>query len=230
MFAGPYIGTHAGYQTGGGTFSSAPYTIMSFGDRITLPARSENFNSTSAFAGLHGGINFAIGSMMIAGVEGDWSYLGNKAEAASSGTVISQFDGITWVHRNNSVLETNWQGTLRGRLGFVTGSTLFYATGGVAFLDVDWSDVASSGPVSSPLRNQLKQSRSETLVGSAVGAGIETAVTPSFVIGGQYLYEDFGTFGSLPQGSVAGQAGKIGNLDVHKVRLGISYKFNWPMP
>jgi outer membrane immunogenic protein len=115
----------------------------------------------------------------------------------------------------NSKLQ--WLGTVRGRLGYSAGPSLFYATGGFAY-----------GDVKTAINNV---SFSETRTGWTVGGGIETPFTllglfgPNWTSTTEYLYvdlgrssHDFGVPGVLTTGTQA-----------HIFRTGLNYHFNTPV-
>lgn len=224
-FLGPYIGAHTGYFTGDATFSSAPYAIVTPRTGTAL-ARNDSFDFDGLLAGIHAGINVPMGTNFIAGLEGDLMNLGDDDSVSFNSGVIGA-DGLSFQYR--SELEFDWQGTIRGRIGFVAGNLLFFGTAGVAFLNADWSESASKSlSFGTPIT--FSHSKSDTLVGGVVGAGIEVAVTPTIIVGSDYLYENFESFNSVPHGVEAGQTGKIGDIDVHKVRVRVSIKFGGPPP
>ena len=86
-----------------------------------------------------------------------------------------------------------WFGTVRGRLGYSVGSTLFYATGGYAYggVKTNIDSAFLNGPVSTRL--------SATKGGWTAGAGIETPFTllglfgPNWTSKTEYLYIDLGS-------------------------------------
>ena len=143
-----------------------------------------------------------------------------------STVLVCGCDGLSFQYR--SELEYEWQSTIRGRFGFVAGNTLFFATAGVAFLNVDWSEIASKTTNFGGVTTTFNHSKSETLTGGVVGAGVEIAITPVLIFGADYLYENFESFNSVPHGVEAGLTGKIDDIDVHKVRVRISVKFGGP--
>lgn len=230
-FAGFYAGVHAGYFSGDATFKSAPYTLVMPGDTFSIPGRNDSFDIDDFLAGVQSGFNFVTPGNVLFGVEGDWTYLGGDDSVSASGSGTSgtvNNDGFTFQRR--SELEFNWQGTIRGRLGFITGNTLFFATGGVAFMDVDWSETGTFTNTTSTNSVTSNHSDSDTLVGAAVGGGFEVAVTPTLFVGADYLYENFESFNSVPHGFAAGQTGKIDDIDVHKVRVRVSIKLGGGTP
>lgn len=123
---------------------------------------------------------------------------------------------------------------IRGRAGFVNGNWLFFGTAGIAFLDVDWHDrstVTDCGQVCNagdPTFIQTNGNR-EILVGAVVGGGVDVAITPKVILGTDYLYENFESFGSAPFGHTnPAQIGSLGDLEVHKVRVRVSFKLGTP--
>lgn len=234
-FIGPYAGAHAGVFTGDATFKSAPYTVSATPgggggggpNFIVFPGRNDSFDFNGTLAGVHGGWNFLLGTNFIGGLEGDLSNLDDTDFVSASGPIQSlTSDGFSFQRR--SQIDLDWQGTIRGRLGFVAGSTLFFATAGVAFLNVDWSETTSVQRTNGANLTTLSHSDSDTLVGGAVGGGVEIAITPTVIFGADYLYENFGSFNSVPHGFVTVQSGKIDDLDIHKVRIRLSIKFGGP--
>jgi len=121
-----------------------------------------------------------------------------------------------------------WFGTVRGRLGYSVGSTLFYATGGLAYGSIKTKIATNSfvGPVT--------QSFSHTNTGWTAGAGIETPfrllglLGPNWTTKTEYLYVDLGStsdtfiFGAVP-------ATTTRSVTEHVFRTGINYHFNSPV-
>ena len=149
---------------------------------------------------------------ILAGIEGDWTW--GSARASVSGFATN--DGNAFF---GSELKLTWQATIRGRLGVVNGPWLFYATGGVAFINVAWSESATAFGVTDGW------ALSKTRAGWVVGGGIEHMLpNPNWLVRVEYLYENFGSW-NVPFGvTEVPQIGKI-ELEAHKLRVGISYKF-----
>lgn len=116
-----------------------------------------------------------------------------------------------------------WFGTVRGRLGYSIGSTLLYATGGLAYGEVKTSTVSSADPA---------QSFSNTRTGWTAGAGIETPFTllglfgPNWTSKTEYLYVDLGSNSNTFTGT-----GTVLTTHVqeHIFRTGLNYHFNTPV-
>jgi len=224
-FAGAYIGAHAGYSSGDATFKSAPYIFDGPSDTFPFAARNDSFDLEGFIGGVHTGYNFLTPGNMVYGIEGDWTYLGQDDSVSASGAGVgtTNSDGFTFQRR--SEVDFNWQGTIRGRLGFVSGRTLFFATAGVAFLDVDWSETGSLVDSDVNTTVTVSHSADDTLVGAAVGGGFEVAITPTVSFGADYLYENFESFNNVPHGFEPGLTGKLDDIDIHKVRVRLSIKF-----
>jgi outer membrane immunogenic protein len=121
-----------------------------------------------------------------------------------------------------------WFGTVRGRLGYSVGSTLFYATGGLAYgsIKTKINTVSVAGPVT--------QSFEHTRTGWTAGAGIETPFTllgmlgPNWTTKTEYLYVDLGS-SSDNFVIAAAPATATRSVTEHVFRTGINYHFNSPV-
>ncbi len=136
------------------------------------------------------GYNVQIDQFVI-GIEGDLGYLG--AEGDDFGVA-----GVS--------AEADFYGTLRGRGGIAFDRFLVYATGGIAFLNVD----VNSGILGLGTDDN-------THFGYTVGGGAEVALTDAISAKLEYLYVDyddknyFGVFDA--------------DFDGHVIRGGINYRF-----
>jgi outer membrane immunogenic protein len=106
----------------------------------------------------------------------------------------------------------NWLASTRGRLGYTgfDNRTLFYATAGAAWADIDYSSAGSF---------------SNTHFGWVAGGGIERALTPKMLARVEYLYYGFDDV-TAPPGTVA-PGGGTARLEptVQTVRFGLNFKF-----
>ncbi len=121
-----------------------------------------------------------------------------------------------------------WLATVRGRLGYSVGSTLFYATGGLAYGSIKTKIATTS------VAGTVTQSFSHTNAGWTAGAGIETPfkfmglLGPNWTTKAEYLYVDLGStsdnfaFGATP-------ATATRSVTEHVFRTGINYHFNSPV-
>jgi outer membrane immunogenic protein len=112
-------------------------------------------------------------------------------------------------------VKTDWYGTLRGRLGYTNGPSLFHATGGAAFVDLrNNSDILVPAAVLA--------SRSETASGWVVGGGIETALGNNWSAKAEYIYIDAGSQDVFNLGLA-----DIAHFDnrFHVYKYGMNYRF-----
>lgn len=239
-FSGGYVGAHFGGIFSDTNFTGPAHSVTGLPSDTSnvypVPARNENYDLAGILAGLHTGFNVVTNGNFMYGIEGDWTYL-NAEDTVSfnSGRVDiagGGGDGVIFQHR--SEIELEWQGTIRGRAGFIAGNTLFFATAGIAFLNASWNDVSTvtdCGQVCSATDATFTNVSNDdgTLIGAVIGAGVEVAIAPNVTIGGDYLYENFGEFGSVPFGHIGEpHRGRIDDFDVHKVRVRVSVKFGGP--
>jgi outer membrane immunogenic protein len=110
----------------------------------------------------------------------------------------------------------DWFSTVRGRIGYAAGPALLYATGGLAFGDVDSRVSATNGV------NAVSFSNDEVKAGYALGGGIEWAFAPNWSLKSEYLYVNLGDNDfSSPGGAYTAHT----ETDFHTVRMGLNYRF-----
>jgi len=117
----------------------------------------------------------------------------------------------------------DWFGTVRARAGvLVTPKVLLYATGGLAYGEVNSSETVATAVPSA-------FSASNTNVGWTVGAGIEGVIGGNWTAKLEYLYVDLGTVSgsfTLPSTNVISYNSRITD---NILRVGINYKFDGPV-
>lgn len=106
-----------------------------------------------------------------------------------------------------------WWGTVRGRAGIAFDRTLFYATAGVAFMDVD--EVSIGGTADETAWHENIDT------GWTVGGGIEHALTSNLSLKVEYLHMDFGDY----EGYSASSDSFSFDNNVDVVRAGLNFKF-----
>jgi outer membrane immunogenic protein len=105
-----------------------------------------------------------------------------------------------------------WLYSVRGRAGIASYDNrwLLYATGGVAWADIDYASAGFSG-------------HSDTHFGWVVGGGVERALTQRLAARLEYLYYDFDSV-SAPAGALGGGVTEL-DPSTHVVRFGLNLKF-----
>ncbi|WP_439528917.1 outer membrane protein [Pannonibacter sp.] len=142
--------------------------------------------------GIHGGYNHEIFPNFIAGVEADLQYTDYNKSRVSNGI--------------NVRTSSNWNGSLRGRLGVTFDRFMVYGTGGLAI-----ADLAVRAPTGK---------HDDTQLGWVAGAGVEGAVTDNITARVEYLYADYGR-DSFNLGPVRYRT----ETQTSTIRAGVSYKF-----
>jgi outer membrane immunogenic protein len=193
LWQGFYFGGHAGGvwgETGiNDTFSYA-------GD----PSFAGGLSSSGFIGGGQAGYNFQFGSLML-GLEADIGYLGLSANKF----VSFRQDSRSSLH-SLSDIDVEYSsagklyGDLTGRIGYSMDRVLFYAKGGVAFLDADFSANYQGGNCTftrscgghTNVPSTFNFGQNDTLVGWTLGAGAEFALNPNWSIKVEYQHFDFG--------------------------------------
>lgn len=174
---------------------------------------SVDLNSSSWTGGVTAGYNLQLSPALLVGVEGDFGYLGG-------GQLFPDFDFDPDAGEQN-----RWYATLRGRVGYVTGPSLLYITGGVGFVHVADTFGGNSNPPFPAV------SSSTTTTGGAFGAGIETKLSRNWSAKTEFLYIDGGgdhDFLSNPSGGPATTPTNFSH-SFQVIKTGLNYRFdgNW---
>ena len=221
-WTGFYFGGHAGaaWQSRSDMTVSDP--------NLPVPAAlrtvSLSGNSDARFlGGIHSGYNWQFDSRWVLGVEGDisWTDIDNRVTSAP----LFSNAGLPFLASSFSISEkVNWLASLRARLGFVAWpNTLIYATGGVAWENVDYNAVANFSATP-----PVTASFSKTNTGFVVGGGIEWQAFPQVLLRAEYLFygfnQDQSGFGFVPAVPLPLNF-NWSNSNAQVVRLGASYKF-----
>ena len=174
--------------------------------------------------GLQAGYNHQWGSF-VAGIEADFNYM----DGSKTNQITVAAPGITVSGQATGGVE--WLGTVRARLGFAADRFLVYATGGLAYGDVNNSGsifVTGGGGLNGAF---WSGTGSEVQVGWTLGAGFEYAFTNNITFGAEYLYYDLGgkstTINALNAPAIASGVFAVQDADTAGsiVRARVNYKF-----
>jgi outer membrane immunogenic protein len=130
---------------------------------------SSSLSATDWTGGGHIGYNIGLGAIVV-GVEADASLDSSKFSYAPS------FAGGTGTY------ETDWSGTIRGRVGLPVGPALLYATAGYAWTDATLTEKSAAG---------TSFSSSHSFNGVVYGLGAETYVLPNMSLRLEALRFDY---------------------------------------
>jgi high affinity Mn2+ porin len=195
-WTGFYVGAHAGFGWGR---SDAV---------LTDPFTSSGGNATNgATAGVQAGANRRFASGLVLGIEGDITFPGYFI----SNSVVSYLA----TPRSHVTEQWDYAATARGRIGYASGSWLFYATGGVAMAAERFVNVLPNG-----IGEKVIHARS----GWVGGAGLEYGFAPHWSARLEYLSSRFGnsdiTFASGTR--------YVSSFDLQTISIGLNRKIDWP--
>ena len=195
-WTGFYLGGNAGYAISSNKLTSS---------RISFPLETtSSFSGRGAVWGIQTGYNLQFDSWVV-GLEADLDYAG-------IGGSTNMITGSYFGPKSNYV---DLFGTIRGRYGMALNRSLFYVTGGAAFIQGKLE--GAMGSMNSHYTN----------TGYTVGAGIEHAIYNNISIKAEYLFSGFGT--SQGRLYAAGSQFNSSNFTIHQpyniIRLGFNYRF-----
>jgi outer membrane immunogenic protein len=221
-WTGCYIGLSAG---GKGVAIGETLRTQAVGAIPAAALDTGNRQAESWIGGGQVGCNYQVGTWVF-GIEGD-------AHAQNWGDSYPLAGAVAAPFVNGSLfnLNSSWQASARGRLGYAANRTLFYGTAGAA-----WTQVRSyvNWLPNAPLPG-IAVGDTRTLTGVTVGAGVEHAVTDNFTLGleGRYTWYQSERFnmGPVPVGVIVGAAPVIINAVAYrdvKIETGeVMVKANW---
>lgn len=182
-----WTGVYVGFQGG-----------MNWSD---LDTSFNSFNTSAVSGGGHVGFNLGLGPVVV-GIEADATLDDVSFAYSTAGGGSQNFD-------------TDWSGTLRGRIGIPIGPALFYATAGYAWTDVSISGQSGGG---------TSFSGDHRFDGVVYGIGAEAYVFPNMSVRLEALRFDY----SSDRLSFSGATGGAEEFDPSDtvVRAGITFHLN----
>ncbi|MGA7487943.1 MAG: TonB-dependent receptor, partial [Xanthobacteraceae bacterium] len=230
-WAGFYLGGTIGYGWG----TSKTDTVFS-----DLAGAGQVFASNAsnrldgAIGGAQAGYNWLAGNLL-AGVEGDLNYSGQRAGLAAvcPGEICNP--ALVGVVGDPSALalfeqgqKLEWFATLRGRLGAtVTPGAVAYVTGGLAVGEVMTAGTVFGFDGDGEQVNTIVSSHN-TKAGWTAGGGVEARLFGNWTGKIEYLYLDLGSITTVPTPAPGATLAAAFNSRVtdNIVRLGVNYKFD----
>jgi outer membrane immunogenic protein len=154
------------------------------------------------------GCNWQWGGPWVVGIEGDAEFadVGGRANYINTGTPPDFYRA-----------HTDFQGSVRARLGYAVDRSLFYITGGGAWADVKHTYVVGAVPT-------INESFTKTMGGWTIGAGWEYALAANWIGRVEYRYADFGSVTNLPAVTFTGFT-EHHKVTENAIRAGLAYKF-----
>jgi outer membrane immunogenic protein len=174
---------------------------------VPLAGTASGHPDSGTFGG-HLGYRYQFSNGLVAGLEGDVSWLnGNVSPLFSIATVTGMNE------------KSNWDASVRGILGYGFDINLLYVTGGVA-----WINGSGCGFFTSASNFCVTGTNySLTQTGWTAGVGYAHAFTPNVIARIEYLHADFGT-DSFSAVNFVGGTGNV-QTTTDKIRVGVEWKF-----
>jgi outer membrane immunogenic protein len=214
-----WTGCYAG-GTGGGVWGNTsdqwganPAGFPGYAGSLAV---SHSFNTSGGTGGVVGGCNYQVSPWFVFGVEADWE--ATSLSGSFGGTAVTSAGSFPF----SQTYSSHWLSTVRARAGYSAGNWLFYATGGAAFANLSRSDTLTLATAT------INAAQSTTASGWTVGAGVEWALAPNWIVRAEYLYVDLPalTYTAVnPTTSLQFITATHGDLKENIVRAGVSYKF-----
>jgi outer membrane immunogenic protein len=242
FYVGGYLGGAWGRSAGvtdvDCTLAGAPpaYLCMA-GIPSDAPAVIAAGSGTATASGFTGGMQAGYlwqHDRLVYGLEGDFGAFRLNGSRQATGAYPFGFNGNFApgdLFTVRSAFATDWLATFRGRIGWtIAPNWLAYATGGLALTELTvttaFSDVNSGGGSAN-----AAGTASRTMVGLAVGGGLEWMIDKRWSLKGEYLYVDFGRVTApsvitYPAGGAYAQGlSTTADLTAHAARLGLNFRF-----
>jgi outer membrane immunogenic protein len=213
-WSGFYAGVNVGYGVGHNTSNERLGT-----------ASTQQFMLAPAgwLVGAQAGYNHWVAPNWVAGIEADWQKT-QQRDAVCITVCSGNALGVGTTIALTVEQRLSWLATLRGRLGYLLGHSLWYATGGAAFGRVETNAVFNI------LGVVTAQNFQHTRSGWTAGAGVETPLAAGWTTKLEYLYVDLGTAtDSFPVAGGTTQIITYPSRD-HIVRLGLNRQLGWLGP
>jgi outer membrane immunogenic protein len=195
-WTGFYVGGNVGYGVGvntGNGYTSFTDPFLGFnipaffaGGGNVLPGT----NPSGAIGGGQIGYDWQVSPVWVLGIVTDIQASGIKGSASAAAPPASLCCGASATEFNSA--ETNWFGTVRGKVGYAINNLLIYGTGGLAYGKVSASTSLLCPGCAAAFLN-FGGSTSSTRTGWTAGGGVEYGLTANWTFGVEYLYVDLGT-------------------------------------
>jgi outer membrane immunogenic protein len=211
-WSGFYAGANVGYGVGRNPSTLTDRTVPA--GTVFLTERYD-VGPHGALGGGQVGFNWQPTPTALIGIEADL-----QAANVSASSCTSSCFGM-WHAKAEQTL--SWFGTARGRLGWVNGSTLFYATGGLAFGEMKTSITHRiNNPPGTPPSGEFKYTRT----GWTAGGGIETRLAGNWSARIEYLYVDLGdATETIAYPANSANFTTQTSFHTHIARVGLNYRF-----
>jgi opacity protein-like surface antigen len=216
VWAGPFFGAHLGFGRSEKRFIDN-FPVYD-GELDAAPKLH------GAVGGLQLGYNYQLHGLVL-GVEGDFSWSGIGKRGFSCFFFGDQICSA----------ETEWTGTLTGRIGAAVGPAMFYVKGGGALARDRYTDLATCAGSQPVFREGIFADCGDAYVGHhtrsgwTIGGGVEYRIAPNWSVKAEYSHMDFGKRSV----TLTDEDGDKFTEEIHQrvdvVKVGFNYFFGAPI-
>ena len=202
-WAGPFVGAAGGFAWGRSNQTDPGFFGVGGGVGPGFGPGDGSFSLNGGLIGGGGGYNWQF-YRWVFGLETDYSWADINGSSSGCGAAFMSHTCST---------ELDSLGTFRGRIGYALGpqgTWLVYATGGLAYGEVNGSD------------SLFNASGSALRPGWTVGAGVETAFWQNWSAKAEYLYVDLGKSVLF---NISPGIPETVSFTANVFRVGVNYKF-----
>jgi outer membrane immunogenic protein len=226
VWTGPYVGANIGGAWGNTSLRASAVpgpgaVALPPGDAAQIGAVTNNSSPAGFAIGGELGYNQQFGHWVL-GIETDGGFLDISQTRTHTFQSTQAVNPPVFFTLGQKV-RTNWQWTLRPRVGYAWGPWLAYLTGG---LGVTESEISAAYSDTRAPPNFGSFAFSTTRTGGVVGVGGGYMFAPGWSGKLEWLYSDYGhVAGSAPIGNNFGVFTSSANIRYNTLRAGVDYKF-----
>lgn len=209
-WSGFYVGANLGYGVGRNPSSLTSTTNTG----ALLLTESYDAGPRGGIGGIQAGFNWQAAPRLVLGAEADIQ------ASALAGELCTQTcsPNIRWISTTKQ--SQPWLGTLRGRMGWLSGSSMIYLTGGLAVGEVR---IAASQWIFSLPPGSGEVSATKT--GWTLGGGLESHIAGNWFAKAEYLYVDLGRLsGTIDYPANSSSFTTSARFQSHVARIGLNYR------
>jgi outer membrane immunogenic protein len=233
-WTGFYAGLGVGLRTSRTDLTTISATRGGGALNLSGIATNQLFDTTSFRTSPYAGFNWQFAPRWIVGIESEYGFGSRTATLGgfSFSPGVSNFVS-TNASADSLAVETTWDASLRGRLGFLIKPTLLaYATGGASWQHDEVASTCASATCVGLNIGPAVFINSTTKTGWTLGGGLEVALWHNWLARAEYRYSNFGSAPyTMTRTSVNGVI--VDNFDVnlrtYTATFGLAYKFGDPI-
>ena len=220
-WTGFYLGAEFGY---GSTHATS---VLNTATALFPAGFTQSASRYGDFGGIVGGANYQF-NWIVLGVEADW-------QGSSNGNVTTIPSPTIIANQTLATQETDWVGTVTGRLGVAWDRWLIYGKGGAAWRHRESDSIQTFDVSNNLLASSTTSPTNES--GYVVGGGVEWAPFDRFSFKLEYDYYNWGTNPSAALTCQFGACGAVGavtpagvssvHADTWEIKAGVNFHFNW---